>query len=362
MLLGIDASRCDPALAGVGRYSTEMVRHLVGHRRHRYRLYANGAVRPDWSRLPGVEWRDIPFPRLWTHLRLSAEMLTQPPDLLFVPGHVLPVIHLRRTLVTIHDLGYRRFPECHPPRQRLYLRLSTAWSARVSTMILVDSRATQADLAAAHPVAAAKSTVVYPGVSASFRPQAAEVVEAARRRLGLPDQYLLFVGTIQPRKNLLRLIKAHGQVPEAPSLVIVGRPGWMSAPIMEYIENASHRVQVLDSVADADLPAVYSGATALTFPSLYEGFGIPALEAMACGTAVVASTTSSLPEVVGGAGILVDPLSVDGIAAAIRRIIGEPDLRYELGARGRERSRHFTWPTAARQALEVMEALFDQAS
>lgn len=361
MLYGVDASRCDPTLAGVGRYSTELVRHLIGYRDRSFRLYANGVERPTWAAGGNVDWHSIPFPRVWTHLRLSAEMAGRPPDLLFVPGHVLPLLRPRRTLVTIHDLGYLRFPDCHPPRQRLYLRLSTAWNARAASAILVDSRATQTDLTAAHDVPTTRSTVVYPGVPATFRPQPAAVVEAARSRLGLPERYLLFLGTLQPRKNLLRLLKAHAAVPEAPDLIMVGRPGWLSQPILEYAETLADRVRLLGPLPDEDLPPVISGATALMLPSLYEGFGIPALEAMSCGTPVLASTTSSLPEVVGEAGILVDPLSTDAIAAAMRRLCADPDLREELGRRGRERARHFTWAAAARKTLSVMEALVDSS-
>ncbi len=361
MLYGVDASRCDPSLAGVGRYSTELVRHLIGYRDRPFRLYANGVERPVWAAGGNVDWRDMPFPRVWTHLRLSLEMVRRPPDLLFVPGHVLPAFRPRRTLVTIHDLGYLRFPDCHPPRQRLYLRLSTAWNARVASAILVDSRATQTDLVAAHNVPISKSTVVYPGVGAMFRPQPDAVIEAARSRLGLPGRYLLFVGTLQPRKNLLRLLKAHAAVPEAPDLVLVGRPGWLSRPILEYAESLADRVHLLGPLSDEDLPPVLSGATALMIPSLYEGFGIPALEAMSCGTPVLASTTSSLPEVVGEAGILVDPLSIDAIAAATRRLCTDSGLREELGRRGRARARHFTWAAAARKTLSVMEALVDSS-
>ncbi len=362
MLFGVDASRCDPALAGVGRYSTELVRQLVGYRDRSFRLYANGAERPRWAEGGNVDWRNMPLPRLWTHLRLSAEMASRAPDLLFVPGHVLPAVRPRRTLVTIHDLGYRRFPDCHPPRQRLYLRLSTAWNARVASAILVDSRATQTDLLAAHGVPASRSTVVYPGVGGEFRPRPKAVVDAARSRLGLPERYLLFVGTLQPRKNLIRLLRAHAAVPEAPDLLIVGRPGWLSAPILEYAETLKDRVHLLGPMPDEYLPSLLTGATALAIPSLYEGFGIPALEAMACGTPVLASATSSLPEVVGEAGMLVDPLSTDAIAAALRRLCTDAALREDLGRRGRERSRLFTWAAAARQALSVMEALVAPAA
>ncbi|NPV06602.1 MAG: glycosyltransferase family 4 protein [Anaerolineae bacterium] len=362
MLLGLDASRADLSLAGVGRYSVEMIRHLIDCERHRFRLYANGTPRPFWSVRPHVEWRDLPFPRLWTHIRLSVEMARHAPDVLFVPAHVLPLVRPPLATVTIHDLGFLRFPHCHPGRQRLYLRLSTMWNVRVASAILADSCATRADLQSLLGVPSQRVTVVYPGVSEAFFPQPAQKVARVTARHRLPSQYLLFVGTLHPRKNLLRLLAAHAQVGQAPTLVLAGRPGWMSEPILRRARSAAPRVRLLGPVAEEDLPALMSGATALMLPSLYEGFGIPVLEAMACGTPVIASATSSLPEVVGDAGLLVDPLSPEDIASAMRRVCQEPELVQDLRQRGRARARQFTWRAAAGQALRTMEDLNERPS
>lgn len=362
MLLGLDASRANPSLAGVGRYSIEMIRHLVDCDRHRFRLYANRTPRPSWSMRPHVEWRDLPFPRLWTHVRLSVEMARHAPDVLFVPAHVLPLVRPALAVVTIHDLGFLRFPRCHPRRQRLYLRLSTMWNARAASAILADSRATLADLQSLLSVPPERVTVVYPGVSEAFAPQPPQEVARVVARHSLPSQYLLFVGTLHPRKNLLRLLAAHAQVDQAPTLALAGRPGWMSEPILQRARSEAPRVRLLGPVPEEDLPALMSGATALMLPSLYEGFGIPVLEAMACETPVIASTTSSLPEAVGDAGLLVDPLSVEDIARAMRRVCQDPELAHDLGRRGRARARDFTWQAAAGQALGIMEDLLERRS
>ncbi len=358
MLIGLDASRAAPEAAGVGRYSRELLAAIVAGSDHRFVLYANGLVRPEWAKRPNCAWRDLPFPRLWTHVRLSGEMLLHPPEALFVPAHVIPPRHPRATVVTIHDLGYLRFPDCHPPRQRLYLRLATLWNARSARRILVDSEATGRDLQTMLGVPAKCISVAYPGVPPGFIPQALCEIRRVRQEHHLPERYLLFVGTLQPRKNLVRLMSAHAAVREAPPLVLAGGVGWMSDQIVQRADTSGGRVLRLGFVPDADLPGLISGAEALLLPSLYEGFGIPALEAMACGTPVIASTTSSLPEVVAEAGLLVDPLSEEQIAAAIREVITNDDLAQDLARRGLERSCRFTWESCAAVALRAIEEAY----
>jgi len=355
MRIGVDASRAVMARrAGVGRYSREVVAALVSGSDHEFRLYANGAGQPAWARRENVAWCNLRLPRLWTHVRLSSEMARHPPDALFVPAHVVPVVHPAATVVTIHDLGYLSYPECHPPRQRLYLRLSTIWNARAAAMILADSQWTRNDLIERLRVPSEKIAVAYPGVSAEFEPQPAQRIEAVSGRYHLPERYLLYVGTVQPRKNLARLVDAHALVREAPPLVLAGAPGWLSGQLISKIKAAGARVHLLGYVDDSDLPALISGADALVLPSLYEGFGIPVLEAMACGTPVMASCTSSLPEVVGDAGILVDPLSVEAIASGIKQMCADPALARELAQKGRQRARRFTWAACARVALQAI--------
>ena len=360
--IGIGASRMAWARrTGTEQYSAHLVEALVRlETRHRLTLYFNRPLSsaPTW---PGhVAVRAMPFPRLWTHLRLSWEMLRRPPDLLFVPAHVLPLVRPRRAVVTIHDLGYRFFPETHPPHKRLELHLSTLWNARVASRVIAVSRATRDDLVRHYRVPAERIRVVHHGVEARFRPTEAP---AAVARYGLPGRYLLCLGTLQPRKNLERLLEAYAQLPPgAPPLVLAGARGWYYARIAAAIDalGLGERVLLPGYIADADVPAVLSTAMALLYPSLYEGFGLPALEAMACGTPVVAAHTSSLPEVVGEAGLLVDPLSVGDLAAAMRRLLADEALRADLGRRGRERARHFTWERCARGTLAVLQEALEE--
>ncbi|GIV97635.1 MAG: glycosyl transferase family 1 [Herpetosiphonaceae bacterium] len=362
MHIGIDISRIATGRrTGTENYTYELLAALaqIDHR-NRYTLYCN--------RLPAAlpplglnfRLRRIPLPRLWTHLRLGPELRLHPPDLAFIPAHVIPALPPRRSVVTIHDLGYLYFPEAHPAAQRLYLRISTRWSAFASSHIIADSQATRNDLIRYCGTPSGKITVVPLGVSPRFAPRPEEEYLAVARHYGLEPPYLLYVGTIQPRKNLVRLIEAYAQAlrqrRDLPVLALGGKRGWLTESIERRAEelNIAGRVRFLGYVDDQHLPALLSGALAFLLPSLYEGFGLPALEAMACGTPVLASSTSSLPEVVGDAALLVDPTDPAAIAEAILRLCGDTGLRAELAARGIERARLFSWRRTAHETLAVL--------
>ncbi|MFO7171230.1 MAG: glycosyltransferase family 1 protein, partial [Chloroflexota bacterium] len=327
MQIGIDISRiATAARTGTEHYTYELLA-AIGRldRSTRYTLYCN---RPPASLPPLGEnfaLRPIPLPRLWTHARLSAEILARPPDTLFVPAHVLPLgtpLARTRAVVTIHDLGYLRFPEAHTRLGRIYLRLSTVWSARVARRVIAVSEATRSDLVRLARVPPEKVTVIHHGLTERFwrRGEPDEQQRARARAIAGGDEpYFLYVGTLQPRKNLVRLIEAFARVIGEGDgaancrlrLVIAGKRGWLAEPIERRAAELGlgDRVRFAGYVPDEDLPALMAGALAFVFPSLYEGFGLPVLEAMAAGTPVLTSTTSSLPEVAGGAALLVDPLS-----------------------------------------------------
>jgi glycosyltransferase involved in cell wall biosynthesis len=362
MLIGIDASRITTARrTGTENYALNVVRELVAvGQAHQFRLYFNQApppgLAPDRARV-----RAMPFPRLWTHVRLSWEMATHPPDLLFVPAHVLPLIHPRRSVVTVHDLGYLYYPQAHTRFQNAYLRWSTRYNARTAARVLADSRATRADLVRHCQIPADKIAVVYPGRDESLAPVTdLAALAAVRRRYGLGDRYLLYVGTLQPRKNLVRLVQAFATL-QAPDLqlVITGKKGWLADEILAEVQRlglaAQRRAVLTGYVADVDLPALLSGALAFVLPSLYEGFGFPVVEAMACGTPVVCSNVSSLPEVAGDAALLVDPLDTGALAAAMGRIATDEGLRRDLAERGLRQAQRFSWRKCALEALQALE-------
>ena len=368
MLIGIDASRAVVARrTGTERYALEIIRALTtldaGESDDRFVLYFNRPpARGLLPRSERVRWRAIPSPRLWTLGRLAVEMAVRPPDVLFVPAHSLPPILPRASVTTIHDLGYRYFPDEHPPATRRVRRLSNRWSARRATRVIAISGATRDDLVRLEGVRRDKITVVHHGHAPWFRRiDDAARIDAVRGRHGLDRPYFLFIGTLQPRKNLERLLAAFDHLaashPE-PVLALVGAMGWQSERLERALAaiRARDRVRLLGYVDDADVPPLLSGSLGLAFPSLYEGFGLPALEAMACGTPVLTSATSSMPEVVGEAGLLVDPLDVDAIAAGLARLADAVELRRDLGRRGEARAAGFTWERAARETLAVMKA------
>jgi glycosyltransferase involved in cell wall biosynthesis len=365
VLIGIDASRTVLARrTGTERYALEIIRALVAaDPEQQYVLYFNQPP-PDGllPRSKGVRWRVMPSRRFWTLGRLSLEMAQRPPDVLFVPAHSLPPILPRASVATVHDLGYVHFPGEHPPATLLLRRLSNRWSARRATRVIAISGATRDDLVQHDGVPSARISVVHHGRAPWFQPVTDhEHLAAIQARYQVDRPYFLFVGTLQPRKNLERLLAAFDQFAATHPdtlLALVGAIGWQSERLEQALAKvrARDRVRLLGYVQDDELPALYSGALALAFPSLYEGFGLPALEAMACGTPVLTSNTSSMPEVVGQAGLLVDPLNVGAIAAGLTRLADDPELRRTLSERGQQRAGLFTWERAAQESLGVLRA------
>lgn len=366
--IAIDVSRLAITnRTGTEHYTYELLGALAKQdRRSRYTLYCNQRLESLPPLGPNFALRRIPFPRLWTHLRLSAEVIARSPDVLFIPAHVLPLgAPLRRdirTVVTIHDLGYMHFPSSHTRSQRLYLRLSTLWSARVATQIIAISNATRYDLMRFTGISPHKVSTIHHGVSAQFH--AAEDVTtttAVRQKYGITGEYFLYLGTIQPRKNILRLIDAFASMKQADTrslcLVIAGKPGWLTQSIEQRAteQGVADRVHFVGYVADADRTPLLRGAIGFVFPSLYEGFGMPILEAMQCGTPVITSITSALPEVAGDGAILVNPNDTDAIATAMTQLASNTQLHDDLRRRGFARVRHFTWDRCAEQTLQVLQ-------
>jgi glycosyltransferase involved in cell wall biosynthesis len=358
MLIGIDASRGVAARpTGTEVYSQRLIQALLMlESRHSFRLYLRS--RPSAGTFPGAELGVMPFFRLWTHLRLSWEMARRPPDVLFVPAHVLPLVHPRASLVTVHDLGYLYFPEAHRLGQRWYLDLSTRWNARFAAHVLADSEATKADLVVHYTTPPEKITVAFPGRDETLAPvDDPAAIEAVKARHGIAGSYFLYLGTLQPRKNLARLIAAFAALPPETMLVLAGRRGWLYEDLFAQVRRLGLEGRVLfpGYVREEDKAALLSGALAFAFPSLYEGFGLPVLEAQACGCPVITSATSSLPEVAGDAALLVDPSEPAAIAAAMARVAADPALRATLIERGFANVRRFSWTACARSVLDAIE-------
>lgn len=362
-VFGIDASRAlSNAPTGTEYYARALIEALLRAESHfDFRLYTR--ARPPQNFFPATnnyEIRAIPFPRLWTHLRLSFEMLTRAPDALFVPSHVLPLIHPRNSIVTVHDLGYKYFPDAHKPFARAYLDWSTRWNVRAARVVVADSSATRDDIVKFYKTPREKIRVVFPAFNADvFTPtRDANEIARVREKYALPEKYIISVGTLQPRKNYARLIEASAQLPTEYSLVIVGKRGWLSESVSARVRELrmEARVQFLDYAPRRDLPALYAGAQCAAFPSLSEGFGFPALEAQACETPLVCSNTSSLPEVAGDGAEYFDPMNAGDMVRALRMVLENPARREELIARGRANVKRFAWERAAQDILEILSA------
>ena len=377
MLIGVDASRVAyDQRTGTESYSLHLIRSLIEiGGKHRFRLYTPVPLSSDVMQNAGgvplgggqvnssYEVRVNPFPRLWTHLSLAWEVSRHPPDVLFVPAHVLPLVCPVPAVVTVHDLGYLYYPETHLRFDRWYLDWTTRRHARLAACVIADSQATRADLIRHYQADPDRIVVVYPGRDASLIGVVdPEAIAAVKTRHNISGDYFLYLGTLQPRKNLVRVVEAFARLESLTAnlhLVLVGKKGWLYDDLFARVEalGLNDRVVFTGYIADDDKAPLLSGALALVYPSLYEGFGLPVLEAMACGIPVLTSNASSLPEVAGSAALLVDPLDVDAIADAMSRLINDVDLRNMLVEKGYAQIAEFSWAKAAHEILQVLESV-----
>src|SRR6185369_14453405 len=302
-----------------------------------------------------------PVPRLWReHVLLPLACRRERIDLLHCPKSAIPFYSFCPTVVTLHDLIPLRHPETEKFAARIYWRLQIPIAARRSSYIITDSEHARQEIMADFKVAPERIKAIMLGFNPAMlerrEPSAATDVRA---KYGLPQKYILYVGTIQPRKNIDTLIEAYYRLSQGrmnmPKLVIVGRKGWLYDKLFARISELGLVDEVIFTgfVPDEELPYIYDGARLFAYLSFFEGFGLPPLEAMACGIPVVTSDATSLPEVVGDAGVAVPPADVDKIVAALARILDDAAYANLLGQRGRERAQRFSWEATARETLEV---------
>ena len=373
MRLGIDFTSASRERAGIGRYARELIRALS--RIDQTNSYVLFVPRDAHAELLQFAWpsnfKIVRAPlterylaALWHRARvpLPIETFIGAVDVFYSPDFLLPPSFARRKLVTVHDLSYVRVPECFPAPLLNYLNRAVPRSVARADMILADAASTQRDLIDVYRVPPEKIRVLYSGVDPRFHPNVSVESRARVRELTHGKPYLLSVSTIQPRKNYVRLIEAFAKITSDKlpitdlQLVISGAKGWMFEAVFQAVERLNLRDRVLfpDFVSDDDLPALYAGATLFVYPSLYEGFGLPVAEAMACGAPVVSSNASSLPEVGGDAVLYFDPRNVDAIAETIRRALSDESLQNYLRARGIAQAKKFSWDQAARELLQYL--------
>ena len=379
MRIGIDYTSAAHQGAGIGRLTRNIVEALAEiDDENEYTLLIQGRDLPYASQPPGNDgrlrnaasgitgsnFREVRtrvserwWNRIWHRLRLpiAVEWLVGPVQVFHSPDFVLPPVQkLTRTIVTVHDLSFMRLPHCFEPALLRYLRVNVPHAVHRADWVLADSQSTRQDVIDLLHAPPEKVSVLYPGVEPRFRPIADKIeLERVRQQYGLPARFILSVGTLQPRKNHATLVDAFSRLAVSDvELVIVGQRGWLYADLLSQVRGkALKRVHFAGFVQDADLPAIYNLADVVALPSLYEGFGLPALEAMACGIPVVTADNSSLPEVVGDAGLLVQAMDTQALTVAMERLLSEAALREALIARGLARAAGFTWHKAAQDLL-----------
>lgn len=305
------------------------------------------------ARLPN----ENPVSRIaWEQFAAPFELRRLKPDLLHGMAFALPLAWRGPSVVTIFDLSFIRHPERLSAARRLYLRAFTRASARRATRVLAISRSARDEIHELLGVPLDCIDVAYPGVSPDFYRRTPAEIEAFRREHGLPERFILYLGTLEPRKNLETLIHAYARLPQRREvrLVLAGARGWQTEGLFELIETLGLAEDVLTTgyLSGSALPMWYNASELFAYPSLYEGFGMPVVEAMACGAPVVASHATSLPEAAGPAGTLLPPTDVDAWVDAIARLLDDEDTRRSLSRRGQQHARQFTWQQTARQTAE----------
>lgn len=372
MIIGIDGNEANvEQRVGISEYAFELLKE--------FRKYEVGSMKYEvylktlpLKTLPQEDenwrYRVIGPKELWTQVRLPFDLyLHKPrPDVFFSPTHYAPRFSPVPTIVSVMDLSYIFFPELFNKSDLYQLRNWTAYSVRQASRILTISKYSKNAIIEEYGVSEDRVVVTYPGLKEmiGLTPQI-YTMNRLQSHYGIHDRYILFVGTLQPRKNIVRLVEAFSQAVEDEKdlqLVIVGKKGWMYEEILAAPKkfNVEERVKFLDFVSDEELPSLYQHAECFVLPSLYEGFGLPVLEAMQYGCPVITSKVSSLPEAGGDAALYVDPEDVADIAKKIKRLLSDKALRKEMIEKGKKQVAKFSWEKTARETLAVLQDVAEE--
>ena len=365
-LIGFDATPLQIARhSGVGNYTSQLLAALLAQADARqYALLAN---RPLNGETPpgtlGQVGRRFPNRSAWMQLRLPRDLAALQPDVCHFTNSIAPLHAPCPIVITLHDMSLFVHARLHPLKSQLVVRPLIPAMARRAAAIITVSHHAKRDIVAGLHIPPEKVSVIYEAAAPQYHviTDAAEL-DRVRRRYELTQPFILYVGTIEPRKNLTRLVTAFAQARRHCSdleLILVGQLGWKYTPLLKAIEDLDlgHAVRRLGYVPNGDLPALYHLARALAFPSLYEGFGLPVVEAMACGTPVLTSNGSSLAEIAEGASWLIDPLDVEAIADGLLRLVVDDDVHARLRSAGLARAAKFSWECAARETVRVYDAV-----
>lgn len=372
MHIAIDAHSVGTGLGGNESYAANLIEALAAiDSVNQYTVYVtrDEAVARFSNRWPNLRVRStLPHtPLIRIPLTLSTELRRHPVDVLHVqftspPFAPCPVV------VSIHDLSFEHLPQTFNRRSRAQLRFTVRRSAKSAARVLALSEHARQDIISTYKLAPDLVTTIPIAAPAHFcRVEDEKELQRVRQTYGINRAYILSVGSIQPRKNLARLLSAYERLRQSrsvgslPQLVLVGKRAWLFRETLKAIEGLGKDVIATGYVPEGDLPALYSGALCFVYPSFFEGFGLPPLEAMKCGTPVITGDRTSLPEVVGDAGVMVNPFDIDAMASAIASIVDDPKLHARLKIKSLERARMFDWQQTARQTLEVYKQAADNA-
>ena len=379
MIIGIDGNEANiKEKVGIGQYAYQVLSYLykIKNEQVKFLIYLKNPPSKDLPK-ETTWWKYEVFgpKRFWTQIALPYHLLfdKERPDVFFTPSHYAPRFSSCPSVISIMDLSFIHYPELFLKKDLHQLRSWTAYSVKKAVKIFTISQFSKKEIIKYYQLPEDKVIVTYPGYdekryqvssieSQKYLPRRQAGVSRIKNKYNISDDYILFVGTLQPRKNIVRLIEAFNAIikkyhNEIIQLVLVGKKGWLYDDIFATIKKLGLEKKVIfaDFVTNDDLPYLYYGARCFVLPSLYEGFGIPAVEAMACGCPVVVSNVSSLPEIVGDAGILVDPQKVKDIAEGIYNAGFNELKRRELIKKGLSRAKWFNWEKCAAKALEILK-------
>ncbi len=361
MTIGIEAERANlGAKTGVEHYAKEVILQIAKlDRENKYILYLRTKPEAWFSTLPeNFSVKVMPFPIFWTQIRVSLEMLLHPVDVLFIPASSMPLIHPKKTVVTVHDLAFQYFPETYTTFMQYYHKFEDYLVKHFAWRIIVVSEATRKDFIKFQHDDGSRLRLVYHGYTPSHLPPA-KAGPVSINGKELPEKFVAFLATLQPRKNIKGLIAAmrllREEHPELPhKLVIAGKPGWRYEGILKDIEDNRDIVVYLGRIADDDRFEMLRRADCLALASFYEGFGMQLLEAFEVGTPVATSNVSSLPEVAGPGAMYFDPNNIPEIKNAIKQILLDRGLHDSLAAKGAEHLKTFSWEKCGRETLAVL--------
>jgi glycosyltransferase involved in cell wall biosynthesis len=379
MRIGIDATALPARPVGAGNYIIQLIRAIARHNQNdhespgssqadqleffifvqqsRVELLKveespglNLVIVPDLSPFKRILWEQVSFPRLAKSYQL---------DLLHCLHYTMPLAYRGRVVVTFHDMTFFLFPKFHTLPKRYFFRFFIRRSTRKAVALIADSESTRQDAIRLVGLPPEKIFTVRLGVTQEFRHvQDPFILDQARQKYHLPQHFLLFVGMLEPRKNLPSLLQAYASIASQVQdyqMVIVGRKGWMAEDIQDHARKLgiSNRVHFTGYVEQEDLPLIYNMAQVFIYPSVYEGFGLPVLESMACGTPVITYNVSSMPEIVGDSGVLLSQYDTGTLAEALLELINHPDKRQHLSTNGLKRASIFTWDQTAEKTIEI---------